>query len=137
MTSIAELNRLFTAWAETVYHRRIHSETGQAPLQRWADGWAGTMPPLPAPGQLHEAFLWSERRTVRKTATVSLHGNTYQAGPSLTGRKVELIFDSLSQGRDKGSYADLGVIPMIASPGRSGTAGGWHNQAAVIRVPGQ
>jgi putative transposase len=93
VTSIAELNRLFTAWAETVYHHRVHSQTGQAPLQRWADGWAGTSPPLPAPAQLHEAFLWSERRTVRKTATVSLHGNTYQVDPSLAGRKVELIFD--------------------------------------------
>ena len=93
VTSIGELNRLFTAWAETVYHRRVHSETGQAPLQRWADGWAGAAPPLPDPAQLHEAFLWSERRTVRKTATVSLHGNTYQVDPSLAGRKVELIFD--------------------------------------------
>ena len=93
MTSIAELNRLFTAWAETIYHRRVHSETGQAPLQRWAEGWAGDAPPLPDPAQLHEAFLWSERRTVRKTATVSLHGNTYQVDPSLAGRKVELIFD--------------------------------------------
>jgi putative transposase len=92
VSGIAELNRLFTAWAETVYHRRVHSETGQAPLQRWAQGWATAAPPLPAPGQLHEAFLWSERRTVRKTATVALHGNTYQAGPSLTGRKAELIF---------------------------------------------
>jgi putative transposase len=93
VTSIGELNRLFTAWAETVYHRRVHSETGQAPLQRWADGWAAAPPRLPDPAQLHEAFLWSERRTVRKTATVSLHGNTYQVDPSLTGRKVELIFD--------------------------------------------
>jgi putative transposase len=76
VTDIGELNRLFTAWAETVYHRRVHSETGQAPLQRWAEGWAAAAPPLPDPGQLHEAFLWSERRTVRKTATVSLHGNT-------------------------------------------------------------
>ena len=93
VTSIAELNRLFTAWAETVYHTRIHSETGQPPLQRWADGWKGAAPPLPAPGQLHEAFLWSERRTVRKTATVSLHGNTYQVDELLTGRRVELVFD--------------------------------------------
>jgi putative transposase len=87
------MNRLFTAWAETVYHRRVHSETGQAPLQRWADGWNGAAPPLPEPSQLHEAFLWSERRTVRKTATVSLHGNTYQVDPSLAGRRVELVFD--------------------------------------------
>jgi putative transposase len=93
VTSTAELNRLFTAWAETIYHARVHSETGQAPLQRWAEGWAGAAPPLPEPAQLHEAFLWSERRTVRKTATVSLHGNIYQVDPSLAGRKVELIFD--------------------------------------------
>jgi putative transposase len=99
VTSIAELNRLFTAWAETACHRRVHSETGQAPLQRWAGGWAGAAPPLPAPGQLHEAFLWSERRTVRKTATVSLHGNTYQVDPSLAGRKVELIFDPFDLAR--------------------------------------
>jgi putative transposase len=93
VTGIAELNRLFTAWAEAVYHRRVHSETGQAPLQRWAQGWGAAAPPLPEPGQLHEAFLWSERRTVRKTATVSLHGSTYQVDPSLAGRKVELVFD--------------------------------------------
>jgi transposase InsO family protein len=93
VADIGELNRLFTAWAETVYHARVHSETGQAPLQRWADGWAGAAPPLPAPAQLREAFLWSEHRTVRKTATVSLHGNTYQVDPSLAGRRVELVFD--------------------------------------------
>jgi putative transposase len=93
VADIGELNRLFTAWAETLYHRRVHSETGQAPLQRWADGWKAAAPPLPEPGQLHEAFLWSERRTVRKTATVSLHGNTYQVDPSLALRKVELVFD--------------------------------------------
>jgi putative transposase len=93
VTSIGELNRLFTAWAETVYHARVHSETGQAPAQRWAGGWNGMPPRLPAPAQLHEAFLWSERRTVRKTATVSLHGNTYQVDPSLAGRRVELVFD--------------------------------------------
>jgi putative transposase len=93
VADIGELNRLFTAWAETVYHRRVHSGTGQAPSRRWADGWNGAAPPLPDPGQLHEAFLWSERRTVRKTATVSLHGNTYQVDPSLALRKVELVFD--------------------------------------------
>ena len=28
-----------------------------------------------------------------KTATVSLHGNTYEVDPALVGRKVELVFD--------------------------------------------
>ena len=93
VTSIGELNRPFTAWAETVCHRRVHPGTGQAPLQRWADGWAGTSPPLPGPAQLHEAFLWSEHRTVRKTAVVSLHGNSCQVDPSLAGRRAELVLD--------------------------------------------
>jgi hypothetical protein len=41
---------------------------------------------------LTEAFLWVAQRTVTKTATVSLHGNTYQVGAALAGRKVELVF---------------------------------------------
>ena len=49
VTSIDELNRLFTAWAETVYHRRVHSETGQAPLQRWAGGWPAPRRRCPSP----------------------------------------------------------------------------------------
>jgi len=87
---LAELNRLFTAWVETVYHRRVHSETGQAPLARWMTGGPFA---VPAPADLAEAFRWSEHRTVSKTAVVSLHGNRYQVDPLLVGRKVELVFD--------------------------------------------
>ncbi|MFC1407507.1 MULTISPECIES: DDE-type integrase/transposase/recombinase [Streptacidiphilus] len=89
---LTELNRLFTAWVETVYHRTVHSETGQPPIERWL----GSIPrplPLPSPADLREAFLWSEFRTVTKTATVSLHGNSYEVDPMLTGTRVELVFD--------------------------------------------
>ncbi len=92
ITGLEELNRLFTAWAETVYHPRPHSETGAPPLRRWQEGIPVPLP-LPTPAQLREAFLWSEFRTVTKTATISLHGNTYQVDELLTGRKVELVFD--------------------------------------------
>jgi hypothetical protein len=47
---------------------------------------------MPTPADLTEAFLWSEQRVVTKTATVSLHGNTYQVDQVLAGRKVELVF---------------------------------------------
>ncbi len=87
---LGELNRLFTAWVETVYHRRVHSETGQAPLARWL---AGGPFPTPDPRALAEAFRWSEHRSVSKTALVSLHGNRYQVDPGLAGRRVELVFD--------------------------------------------
>jgi len=84
------LNRLFTAWVETVYHRRAHSETGQAPLERWL---AGAPFPAPSPAQLAEAFLWSEHRQVRKDATVKLFGGIYETDPALAGRTVECVFD--------------------------------------------
>jgi putative transposase len=92
--ALLELNGLFTAWVESVYHHQPHSETGQTPLARWNDGWqtAGHGPVMPAADALTEAFLWSTLRTVTKTATVSLHGNTYQVEPALAGRKVELVF---------------------------------------------
>ena len=89
---LAELNRLATAWIETVYHPAVHSETGAPPLRRWRDGIPDPLP-LPSPAQLREAFLWSEHRTVNKNAVVSLHNNRYQVDELLVGRKVELVFD--------------------------------------------
>ena len=90
VADLAELNRLFAAWVETQYHRAVHSETGQTPLARWC---AGDPIALPAPETLTEAFLWEEHRRVTKTATVSLHSNSYEVDPALVGRKVELVFD--------------------------------------------
>jgi putative transposase len=90
VADLTTLNRLFAAWAEQVYHRAVHSETGQPPMDRWT---AGAPFPLPTPAQLAEAFLWETHRTVTKTALVSLHGNTYQVDPALVGRRVELVFD--------------------------------------------
>jgi putative transposase len=92
--ALLELNALFTAWVESVYHHRVHSETGQTPLQRWDGGWQGVGhgPAMATADALTEAFLWSQWRTVTKTATVSLHGNTYQVQAALVGRKVELVF---------------------------------------------
>lgn len=91
---LLELNALFTAWVESVYHHRVHSETTQTPLQRWDEGWqkAGHGPVMPSADALTEAFQWSEQRTVTKTATVSLHGNTYEVEAVLVGCKVELVF---------------------------------------------
>jgi putative transposase len=68
---------------------------------------------MPSTAQLHEAFKWSEWRTVTKTATVGLHGNTYEVDAVLIGRKVELVFDPFDltrievrwQGRSMGHAA--------------------------------
>jgi putative transposase len=108
--SLEELNRLFQAWVESVYHQRAHSETGQAPLERFLAAGAST---LPSERSLREAFRWGERRTVSRTGTVGLHGNTYEVGPGLAGRRVDLVFDPLElaeiEVRLDGHHAGLAV----------------------------
>ena len=44
---LAELNRLFSAWLEVVYHRRVHTETGQTPLERFDAAGAPALPTRP------------------------------------------------------------------------------------------
>lgn len=133
ITDISELNELFTAWVETIYHHRVHTETGDKPLARFL---AAGPPPLPTPALLVEAFRWSHQRTVTKTATISLHANTYQVDASLIGRKIEVIFDPMDmsalevryQGRPMGRAvphkigrhvhpdADKDTAPTAATP---------------------
>jgi putative transposase len=84
------LNGLPGAWLRTVYHARVHTETGQAPQARYQ---AAGPPALPDPALLAEAFSWSVIRQVRKTGTVAVEGNVYSVDPFLAGRKVECVFD--------------------------------------------
>ncbi len=90
VTGLEELNDLLDRWVRSVYHARVHSETGQTPQARYE---AAGPPARPEPVLLREAFRWSAVRLVRKTATVALEGNVYCVDPFLAGRKVELVFD--------------------------------------------
>lgn len=90
VADLAELNSLFSAWVEVSYHRAVHSETKARPIERFLQSGP---PVLPTPAQLREAFLWAERRTVSKVATVNFHGNVYELDAALVGRRCELIFD--------------------------------------------
>jgi len=88
--NLIELNELFGAWLEGVYHRTVHSETGQTPLER---RMAGRRLRRASSAELREAFLWSETRRVTKTCSVSLFSNHYEVDPALVGARVQLLFD--------------------------------------------
>ncbi|HZK15159.1 MAG TPA: DDE-type integrase/transposase/recombinase [Solirubrobacterales bacterium] len=92
--SLPELNRLLRAWLERSYHRRAHTETEEPPAVRFAS----VRPRYVGDEGLREAFLWSVKRVVSKTATVSLHGNRYEVDAALCGRSVELLFDPYALG---------------------------------------
>lgn len=112
VADLAELNRLFSAWVESVYHRRVHRETGQAPLERFlADG----PPPVPTPAQLREAFLWSACRRVNKTAQISLFGNHYDIDAALVGLVVEVVFDPFDLTQLEVRYHDKPVGMAVVS----------------------
>jgi putative transposase len=90
IASLEVLEERFVAWTERVYHARVHSETGETPLERF--GKLGP-PVIPPQSLVREAFLFSEWRTVTKVATVSLFSNHYEVDAALVGRRVELVFD--------------------------------------------
>ena len=93
VTTLEEMNALFTSWVEMVYHQATHATTGQTPLQRWDAGWATRRPVRKEKTVIAEAFRWSAIRLVTKSATVSLQSNIYEVDQLLVGKKVELVYD--------------------------------------------
>lgn len=90
ISDLEELNDRFLAWSESVLNTRVHAETTATPIARFL---AGGSPRTADHALVVEAFRWSARRSVTKTATVSLAGNRYQVDPSLVGQTVELRYD--------------------------------------------
>ncbi|MBI5935986.1 MAG: DDE-type integrase/transposase/recombinase [Chloroflexi bacterium] len=91
ITTLTELNVSLWAWLECVYHRHEHSETHQAPLARYTAGLAQVR--HADPETVRRAFLWREKRKVRRDAILSLQGNRYQVASAYAGRILELRFD--------------------------------------------
>lgn len=72
------LNRATQAWIEIEYHRTVHRETTQSPLDRYLEG-PSVLRPAPTPAALVEAFTTRERRRQRKgDGTVSIEGRRFE-----------------------------------------------------------
>jgi putative transposase len=119
--SLEQLNDLFAAWAGQVANRRVHAETGQAPIERFE---AGGPPRQADPARLAEAFRWSVMRRVTRTATVPLEGNAYAVDPALTGRRVELRYHP----------EDLSAIEVFLDGKPAGTATPFITRRHVHRA---
>ena len=92
VTTLPQLNQSLLAWLEVVYHCKVHSETGQAPLERFRQDPARTTRSVD-PQQLRQAFLHRDQRKVTKTATFSFRGNRYRVPAYLRGQTVQLRYD--------------------------------------------
>ena len=90
--TLNDLNQSLLAWIEVVYHRKVHSETCQAPLDRFRHDPAPSVRRVD-PLALRNAFLYRVGRQVTKTGHVHFQGNRYAVPGFLVGQKVELRYD--------------------------------------------
>jgi len=76
--SLAQLNEATQAWIEMEYNRAVHSELGQAPLQRYLHH-RDVGRPCPSSAALKIAFTAEVDRTQRRSdGTVSLKGVRFE-----------------------------------------------------------
>ena len=92
VSTLSQLNQSLLAWLEVVYHRKLHSETGQSPLERFRQQSETSTRPV-GPTTLRQAFLHRDQRKVTKTATISFQGNRYRTPDYLRGQSIELRYD--------------------------------------------
>jgi transposase InsO family protein len=72
------LNRATQAWVEQEYHRRVHAETAETPLDRWLAG-PSVGRPCPSSDELRRAFRMEVRRKQRASdGTITVAGVRYE-----------------------------------------------------------
>ncbi len=92
--TLEELNAFWRAWLDERYHRTQHSETGEAPLDRWNRLYPTVTVRHADPVLLDEVLRLHARRKVHvKTSTVEVGGVRFVVDTALRRRKVDVLFD--------------------------------------------
>jgi transposase InsO family protein len=92
LLTLDELNAYYQAWLAERYHRDVHSETGQAPLERFRDH--AVVRPAPEPALVDELLrLYAGRTVHRKWSVVEILGIRYSVDPALRGHRVGVLYD--------------------------------------------
>jgi putative transposase len=98
--SLSLLNRATQAWVELEYQRKLHSETGQTPLQRWLQG-PSVVRPCPDSESLRLAFTIQTTRTQRRSdGTISIQGIRFEIPDRFRGfKKLKIRYARWDLGR--------------------------------------
>ena len=110
--TLDQLNARLADWLDGTYHQRVHSTTGERPLQRYLRHLELLRP---APDDLRDHFRTVTRRKVDKDRSVSLHGKLYEAPVGLIGNSVVLRYHDADPTRievffEDRSYGFLAVL---------------------------
>lgn len=94
--SLQELNKILFAYIEETYHKRKHSSTRQAPLERYLKSVSLMRS---APPNINDYFRKRIRRTVGNDRSVRISGRLYEAPVGMANQKVFLMFDETDMSR--------------------------------------
>jgi hypothetical protein len=89
ITTLDALNEAFVAWADVEYNLRLHTETGELPLDRWRKAVEHIR--YADDDKLRDAFLWGEDRTPDKSGVFCLLGERYQT--TVGRRRIKVRYD--------------------------------------------
>ncbi len=91
ISTIEELNEIFLIWMEYEYNRKLHSELGCTPRERWQRDSSRFR--YATEEKLRKVFLWREERSVDKCSMISLFSRKYRVSPRFCGRTVQVRFN--------------------------------------------
>ncbi|MBF0315118.1 MAG: transposase [Oligoflexia bacterium] len=86
--TLGELNERFKDWLIS-YHQRVHSVTGETPLDRYRSKMRCVRP---APRDLIDYFRMIDFRRVKKDRTFQLNGIVFEAPVRLIDKRIEVRF---------------------------------------------
>lgn len=84
------LNDSFRQWLEQDYHRKVHSSTGERPLDRYMRSLARSRRPAPSRQELEWVFYRELTRRVRNDCTVAVRGALWEVPSRHIGQKVQI-----------------------------------------------
>lgn len=92
LSSLANLNKQFSAWLEDDYNHKVHSGIGMKPIDRFGLDRVRIryLPNLQANDEL---FYAEEERTVLANNTFSFRAVAYEAPRLLRGKRIQIRFD--------------------------------------------
>jgi hypothetical protein len=92
--TIEELNTALAAWLHVEYHTKIHSSTGQTPIERYRHSVQKKVPRrITDLEKFNGYFLLRENRKVDKYGQIKIQNNIYPLKGLPIGTTVEVRFD--------------------------------------------
>ncbi len=89
--TLEDINIAFSAWLADEYHHRLHTGTGQRPIDRYHASAGRIDVPRLAAHELDNAFLVRNTRVVNHDSTISFKGRIYEVPSVYIRQKVEIL----------------------------------------------